>query len=109
MTNIKHFEEIWNEAEALADTKLKATTTEQIISEIVAEFDSYKLYHTKEELSPEIKKLLKQRNLGAIMFLICALAKREDINVYSSLVEEMRFEQLDMEKLKEMLEKQAAI
>jgi hypothetical protein len=104
--SIKHYEQVWNEAEEIASKKFSSETTEYIVNTIKAELDTILLYDTKTELSSDTRRLLKHRSLGAILFLLCAISHRENINTWAALNEEKSFEETDISELKKMLEQQ---
>jgi hypothetical protein len=96
MTVPKPFHEVWNEAEALVAKKYGSASNEQIINEIKAELDTMLLYDKKTEFSADTKKLLKARSMGAILFLLCAISERENINTWAALRDEAKFSKIDL-------------
>lgn len=89
MSEIKHFETIWNESEELISKVHKNTSTEDLISLITNLFSDYKEMITSS-IPDEVKKSLRNRYMGEIIFLITGISARDNINVYASLIEELR-------------------
>jgi hypothetical protein len=88
MTAIKHFEEVYEEAESLA-VRTSSKDIDKIIVElnnILSEYQSF----NKALLPPELKQPMKARKFGEILFKLCEISALDNINAYSSLAEEIK-------------------
>jgi hypothetical protein len=86
----KHFEDLWNESEQLVSKLHKDTSTEDLIKLITNLLVDYKDMSTSTIIPDEVKKSLKNRYMGEIVFLLTCVSLRDNINVYASLMEELR-------------------
>jgi len=87
MSDIIHFEQLYEQAELLSKQRNESRSTADIVKEISELLISYS--ETDAIDSKEITNSLKNRYLGEIMFLITALSQRDNINVYAALQEQL--------------------
>ena len=87
MTDIIHFETLYNQAEEVSAQKYKDKSSEEIKKQISELLGSY--VESETVGSEEITNSLKNRYLGEIMFLITYLSHKDKINIYSSLKEQI--------------------
>jgi len=88
---IKHFEELWEESEQLA-LKTYADRPNNILFRELTELlqDYENLDRPDSEIHSEIVTSLKKRYMGEIVFLLTAISKTDNINVYAALMEEIK-------------------
>ena len=86
--NIKHFETLWDESEALVSKIHEKSSHDDLIKLISNLTNDYKEMHSSN-LPDEVKSSLKTRYMGEIIFLLSALSQRDNINVYAALKEEL--------------------
>lgn len=93
--NIKHFETLWEEAEALALKQYKNQSNIKLIEEMI---ELLKGMAEMEESSsaPEAKVAWNNRRIGEFLFMISVISLRQNINVYNSLKEEILLNEIDM-------------
>lgn len=96
MDNIKHFETLWGESEALVSKAHQESTIEEIIFLISELLSDYKETNASSIIPDEVKKSLKKRYMGEIIYLFSALSARDDINVYAALMEELKMNTLSI-------------
>lgn len=84
----KHFEHLWEESENLSNSIYKEETTDKVISEIISLLNDFKEIDSSDN-PIEIKKSVKNRYVGEIVFLLTALSYKDNINVYAALKEEL--------------------
>jgi hypothetical protein len=83
MSDIIHFEQIYEQAEQISKQRNETRSTADIAKEISELLNSYADADSID--SKEITNSLKNRYLGEVMFLITALSQRDNINVYAAL------------------------
>lgn len=83
MADIKHYEQVWEEAEILSLQKNKGKSTPEIIKEIIELFTSYSEADTID--SKEVSASLKHRYMGEALFLMTAISMRDGVNTYAAL------------------------
>lgn len=84
--SIKHFEELWNEAEQIS---IKTMADKDVVSNLIDLLTSYKSLSVSE-LPQEVVASLRKRYMGEIVFLLTAISANDNINVYGALMEEVR-------------------
>lgn len=84
-SKIKHFETLWEEAEALAVTANKELGLAELANSIRDLLDSYIGVDSKDEIG----FLLKKKYLAEILFTLSTISARDNINVYAALKEEL--------------------
>jgi len=97
MSDIKHFEELWEEAEEIIK-KVEAEKNKSI-NDILEEFMIItKEYQTlnSSEIPKEAKMYVKQKKLGELVVKLCELSAQENINVYASLMAEIELMKIDI-------------
>lgn len=95
-----HFEELWNKSEDISSKIHKDTNIQDLLKIISNLTEDYKKLHLLEispdvnavlgERPEEIKSDMKKRYMGEIVFILTAISAKENINVYSSLQEEIK-------------------
>lgn len=88
---MKHFENLWEDAESL-DTNLNKEEILDEIKGIISDYDR----NIKCKFSPETHKELSSRNFGRILFYIAQLSKFENINVYETLMKEIEIQKIEL-------------
>lgn len=84
MKNKKHFEDLWNDCEALHGSKSDGLGLDAILDEVILKINLYKSFNAID-IPIEEKKKLKSRTLGEILFSLSLLSHQENINVYKAL------------------------
>lgn len=84
---LRHFETVWEAAERLAHISHANTSTVDLVSHLKAEADSLFTY---DALPADVRKLMRQRAIGSVLFLLCAITDRENINAWQALTEETK-------------------
>lgn len=94
MADIKHFEDLWNESEDISLKVHKEDSSQYLLEMMKVLIDNYRDLLTNEAIPKEVITTLKKRYMGEIVFLITAISARDDINVYASLMEEIKLNKL---------------
>lgn len=90
MANIKHFEDLWEEAEKLSSEIHKAESKSDILKLVDKLIFDYINLDSDVSIPMEVKKSLKSTYLGEILFCISAISSIDNINVYGSLLQEVK-------------------
>jgi hypothetical protein len=85
---IKHFEDLWVDAENLSKEVYKNSSIENLLKSISDLLNEYKETNSSE-LPEEVKKSLKNRYIGEITFILTSISEKENIDVYGALKNEM--------------------
>jgi hypothetical protein len=86
---MKHFEELWEEAEALTKEK-PSEDLDNVIETLHSLLDNYKTLNAMRD-GGEIVGFLKQKKLGEIIFRLTELSQIDGINSYASLLLEINY------------------
>ncbi len=81
------FEEVWNTAETVS--KKNNAKHQAIIIALHNYLDDY--LKTENIPAPEIKKILKQKKFGELLFKVAELSRLDDINIYAALQLELQY------------------
>jgi len=90
--NIKHFEQLWEEAEQLS-VKVFETKDKGVIELITGLLENYRDL-IDSELPQEVVKSLRKRYMGEIVFWLTLMSAKDNVDVYSALMEEMKLNAL---------------
>lgn len=85
---IKPFSQLWEDAEKLVSRLHKNTSTSEILKLITSLLNDYKDMDLSD-INSDVKKSIKNRYIGEILFLLTYLSSKDGINVYASLMEEI--------------------
>lgn len=91
---IKPFSQLWEESEKLVSKVHKDTSTNEILKLITSLLNDYKDMDLSE-INDDVKKSIKNRYIGEILFLLTYLSSKDGINVYKSLMEEILLNSTD--------------
>lgn len=94
MTDIIHYEHLYEQAEKLASQINKDISTGDVIDLISSTLGEYNSINISS-LPNEVKSSLKRKHMGEIIFLLSVLSERDNINVYAALQDEIRISSLD--------------
>jgi len=89
--NIKHFEQLWEEAEQLS-VKVFETKDKDVIQLITDLLEDYRNL-IDSELPQEVVVSLRKRYIGEIVFWITLISAKHNIDVYGALMEEIKLNQ----------------
>lgn len=93
MTDVKHFEHLWEESEKVISRSHKDKSTNELVVLITDLLEDYKKLDASE-MPDEIKISLRKRYMGEIVFLITGISVKDNINVYAALAEELAMSSL---------------
>lgn len=83
---IKHFEDLWNEAELIAQDDVINSTSSQILDELISKLSLYRAFEMNEKLISSYNlDELKEKCFGEILFAFTKLSSKDNINAYSAL------------------------
>jgi hypothetical protein len=83
-----HYEDLWMNAEKLAQSLYQTTTNTELFDKIkniltaITEVDSSKIPN-------DAKSEMKRRFIGEVLFLLTAFSAKEDIDVYGALKDQL--------------------
>lgn len=83
------FEELWNQAEVISNKVYKEQQPVDLVKELNDLFSNYSQLDNNVKLPDEVSKALKRQCIGQMLFIITHLSGKDNINIYSSLLEEM--------------------
>lgn len=86
----KHFEDLWNKSEEIAIHIHKDISSTDVLDHVKVLIENYQDLLTNEAIPNEVVASLKNRYLGEIVFLLTTISARDNVNVYASLMEELR-------------------
>ena len=89
MSDIKHFEQLWCEAEELSSANFKGKTDIQILEELSSAISAFDASSAVQFHTEEARTSYKSRLIGRMLFVITTISHRENINVYAALQDEM--------------------
>lgn len=98
--NIKHFEDLWCEAEKLSKELNPLASTASILDEIMLKINLYKSLDDNSNISAEEKQKTKEFILGEILLSFTNLSYTDDINVFKSLQMAIKYKSIDLFKNK---------
>lgn len=79
---MKHFENLWNAAEALMTTEATERSIASLIMELNAKFNLYNAIDSNDQLPQEECDKLKARLFGKLMLTLTQLSLKDNINVF---------------------------
>lgn len=85
---IKHFEELWTDAEKISADRKRSKNN--IISNLQIALDDY--LKLEGISSTEIKEALQLKKMGEILFMIAELSRTDNVNTYKALLIESQFQ-----------------
>jgi hypothetical protein len=88
------FEALWEASEAIAAPMYAQQSSEELTKELIDLFDNYKQLDQNTKMPKDVITSLKKHCIGQLLFIITALSGRDGINVYASLLEEMKLNQI---------------
>ncbi len=91
MTTVKHFEELWVEAEEMA--MKMPNDRQELFIKVRTDIEEYQ--KLDKIPSNEIKRTLKTKKLGEILYKIAELSRMDNINTYAALQLEMQHNKAD--------------
>lgn len=83
----KPFDQVWEDAEKISSKQYENQPRSKIVEEITALLNDY--LKTENIEMEEIKKSLRNRYLGELIYLITALSFMDNVNVYTALQQEI--------------------
>lgn len=90
---IKHFEDLWLKCENFHKENVENDTS-IIIDEVMMKLNLYKILHEKE-IPNEEKQKMKYLAFGEILLSLTNLSLKDDINVFSALLNTLNLKQKD--------------
>jgi hypothetical protein len=88
MTDIVHFEKIWEQAETLSSQTHKNATFPSILDELKVVLQDIR-ENMQSSIDPDTKVSITKKLIGELLYIISAISVREDVDVYSALKEHM--------------------
>jgi hypothetical protein len=86
--NIKHFEELWNEAESISIKNIDRSSSSNILDELIMKLSLYRSLENKQEFLEKIGlNELREICFGEALFIFTKLAAKDNINAYAALNE----------------------
>lgn len=79
---MKHFEDLWNAAEALITTEAMERSVASLIMELNAKFNLYSAIDVNDQVPQEECDKLKARLFGKFMLTLTQLSLKDNINVF---------------------------
>lgn len=89
----KHFENLWEDAEALFQENVKHLNSDDIIQELLMKIQLFKTFSNANLTFANDYDITKTRLLGEIVLTISQLSAKENINVYDGLYQAVKFRQ----------------
>lgn len=88
------FEQLWEACEQISAPLYQQQSSSDLIKELNDLFANYKQLDDNLSMPKEVILALKRRCIGQLLFIITHLSAKDDINVYASLLEEMKLNQI---------------
>lgn len=83
---MKHFEELWTEAENLHKEINDGSAASALVDELVLKLTVYKVLDKNDKIPDAEKAKLKSHTFGKILALLTNLSLKDNVNVYDSLL-----------------------
>ncbi len=92
---MKHFEELWTEAENLHQEINDGTSAGALVDELILKLTVYKVLDQNDQIPEDEKAKLKSHTFGKVLALLTNLSLKNNVNVYGSLLSAINDLKLD--------------
>jgi len=90
MTKI-HFEDLWDKGEAFHKETNQSDSIQSIVDEVMMKLNIYKAIDARLEINVEERNRIKTRTLGEILLTLTSISLKDNINVFESLVDALKY------------------
>ncbi len=89
MTNIKHFEHLWEKCEEYHSSSNQNDTSDALIEELIAKINLYQAIVSRK-MPPEDLEKIKSHAFGEILLTLTNLSLKENVNVFEALLNSLK-------------------
>lgn len=93
-----HFEDLWDKGESFHKETSSVDSVQLIIDELMMKLNIYKAIDLRTELSLNERISIKSRTIGEILLTLTALSLKDNINVFESLVDALKYRNINLTK-----------